>query len=141
MLQKLKNPHLYTKICFVAKKKKNDTGFIVYSTNPDFKPNDLSSLFGGFASDPEVEQPKKVTLSQQVRIWKERVKGGKEATVIKGLEMDEDPLTEMARTLKSKCAAGGAAKDGEIIIQGDHRDKVLKYLIELGYKNTKKAGG
>ncbi|MCY7330482.1 MAG: translation initiation factor [Saprospiraceae bacterium] len=50
-------------------------------------------------------------------------------------------MNELAKMLKNKCATGGNAKDGSIIIQGDHRDKVIQLLIALGYKNVKKAGG
>jgi translation initiation factor 1 len=71
----------------------------------------------------------------------ERMKGGKEATVIKGFVGPDDALSELAKVLKSKCASGGSAKDGIIIVQGDHREKVLKMLLDSGYKNTKKAGG
>lgn len=108
----------------------SDLGGLVYSTDPDLN---LSE---------EQPQPEDVPAAQQMlRIWLERGKGGKEATVVKGFEGSNDSLTELAKLLKNKCAAGGNAKDGSIIIQGNHRDKVLKLLLELGYKNTKKAGG
>jgi translation initiation factor 1 len=129
----------------MSKNKKQGSGFIVYSTDPNYKPNDLGSLFGnlGGSSDSEdADSQNSLALhKQQVRIWLERHKGGKEATVIKGLDMSDDALSDMAKTLKNKCAAGGNAKDGDIIIQGNHRDKVLKLLVDLGYKNAKKAGG
>ncbi len=124
----------------MAKKKQQGSGFIVYSTDPNYKPNDLSSLFGGFVGG-EPEQTNVAANKQQVRIWLERIKGGKEATVIKGLDLSEEALNDLAKQLKNKCAAGGNAKDGEIIIQGNHRDKVLKMLLEMGYTNAKKAGG
>jgi translation initiation factor 1 len=78
---------------------------------------------------------------QVLRIWLERGRGGKESTVIKGFEGSDEALSELARVIKNKCAAGGSAKDGIIIVQGDHRDKVLKLLSEAGYTNVKKAGG
>lgn len=108
----------------------SDLGGFVFSTDPDFTP-------------PEAETPvgSKLAAQQTLRIWLERGRGGKEATVVKGFLGPNDNLVELAKLLKNKCAAGGSAKDGIIIIQGDHRDKVLKLLLELGYKNTKKAGG
>lgn len=105
-------------------------GGLVFSTDPNFRPQ---------ADDDPVE-----TLppgKQVLRIWLERGKGGKEATVVKGFTGPDEKLEELARLLKNKCAAGGNAKDGVIIIQGNHRDKVLKILTEQGFKNVKKAGG
>jgi translation initiation factor 1 len=110
---------------------------------------DLSALSGSFvfstdpeltAPDPEPE-PLADPARQVLRIWLQRIKGNKEATVIKGFDAPDSQLADLAKTLKSKCATGGNAKDGEIILQGDHRDKVLKLLQEAGYTNVKKAGG
>lgn len=112
-------------------KNKKNTGGLVYSTNPDFK---LPSDDDAPANSPDPGR-------QVLRIWLERVKGGKEATVVKGFSGPDSQLDDLARLLKNKCATGGNAKDGVIILQGDHRDKVLKMLVDMGYKNTKKAGG
>ncbi len=114
----------------MSKNKKQTGGGLVFSTNPDFQ----------FQADDEPTEELAVA-KQVLRIWLERVKGGKEATVIKGYIGPDDQLNELAKMLKSKCATGGNAKDGIIIIQGDHRDKVLQLLTSLGYKNVKKAGG
>jgi translation initiation factor 1 len=103
---------------------------LVFSTDPDFKME---------AEEAPVEN--KLAAQQTLRIWLERGRGGKEATVVKGYLGSTDSFEALAKLLKSKCAAGGSAKDGVIIVQGDHRDKVLKLLLDLGYKNTKKAGG
>jgi translation initiation factor 1 len=111
--------------------KNKNTGGFVFSTDPNFKSQ--------FAENEEVEASP--VEKQVLRIWLERGKGGKEATVVKGYIGPDDKLEELARLLKNKCAAGGNAKDGNIIVQGDHRDKVLKLLTELGYRNVKKAGG
>ncbi len=100
----------------------------MYSTNPDF----------GFEYEKEA-----VTLAakeQDLKIWLDKKhRGGKQATVIKGFVGNEEDLKDLAKILKTKCGVGGSAKDAEIIIQGDLRDKVLEILISLGYK-AKKAG-
>ncbi|HMX41199.1 MAG TPA: translation initiation factor [Saprospiraceae bacterium] len=108
----------------------SDLGGLVYSTDPDFRPP--------APADTAQEMPPE---KQVLRIWLERIKGGKEATVIKGFSGPQERLEELAKLLKNKCASGGNAKDGIILVQGDHRDKVLKLLLDLGYKQTKKAGG
>lgn len=114
----------------MSKNKKPSTGGLVFSTNPDFQRQD--------ADEPAVEQ---AVDKQVLRIWLERGRGGKESTVVKGYVGPDDRLDELARLIKNKCAAGGSAKDGIIIVQGDHREKVLQLLTTAGYKNVKKAGG
>lgn len=116
----------------MSKKNNSGGGGFVFSTNPDFKWDNQESDKTSAGPAPE---------KQALRIWLQRIKGNKEATVIKGFAGSDDQLSELAKTLKNKCASGGNAKDGEIILQGDHRDKVLNYLISQGYTNTKKAGG
>jgi translation initiation factor 1 len=108
----------------------NSLSGLVFSTDPNFKPES--------DDEPMEELP---TDKQSLRIWLERGKGGKEATVVKGYVGPGEKLEALAKLLKNKCAAGGNAKDGVIIVQGDHRDKVLKILTEQGFKNVKKAGG
>ena len=100
---------------------------IVFSTNPDFNYND---------SEPEVETlaPEK----QKLRVSIERHhRGGKTVTLVRGFAGSEDDLQALGKQLKSKCGTGGSAKDGEIIIQGEMKDKVVAILQQLGYKNTK----
>jgi translation initiation factor 1 len=106
-----------------------DLGGMVYSTNPNYKPE---------ASE---EPSESLTASQQdLRVWLEKNhRGGKTATVIKGFVGSVDDLESLGKTLKTKCGTGGSAKDGEIIIQGDHREKIMTLLSQLGYK-AKKAG-
>lgn len=108
----------------------SDLGGLVFSTNPDMKLEEDRDPVSAMA--PE---------KQNLRIWLERGKGGKESTLVKGFEGPDEELEALAKLLKNKCAAGGNAKDGIIIVQGDHRDKVLKLLLEKGFKQTKKAGG
>ena len=110
--------------------KKQQNGGFVFSTNPDFQLNQEEETTETLAPEKQI-----------LRIWLERVKGGKEATVIKGFIGTDDDIEALAKLLKNKCASGGNAKDGIILVQGDHRDKVLALLLDQGYKNTKKAGG
>jgi translation initiation factor 1 len=99
---------------------------IVYSTNPDFIYN-------------QSEDAATASGKQDLRIWLEKRSGGKFATIIKGFIGNQNDLESLGKLLKSKCSTGGTAKDGEIILQGDQRDKVLKLLEKEGYK-AKKAG-
>lgn len=111
----------------MSNKNKNKEG-VVYSTNPDFK-----------YSEPQKNNSSS-PAQQQLKVWLERKGGGKLVTAIKGFEISEKQLDELARMLKNKCGVGGSAKDNEILLQGDHRDKVVEILIKEGYK-AKKAGG
>ena len=90
------------------------------------------------------EAPQIETLAperQDLRVWLDRKqRGGKTVTLVKGFVGSDADLGELARLLKTRCGVGGAAKDGEIIIQGDHRDRVVEILAKAGYK-CKKAGG
>ena len=113
-------------------KKSKNSGGIVYSTDPNFQFADIFQE-AGLTPSPNNKQ--------KLRIWLERIKGNKEATVVKGFEGPDEELSDLAKTLKQKCASGGNAKDGLIIIQGNHRDKVLKILVEMGYTDSKLAGG
>jgi translation initiation factor 1 len=104
---------------------------IVYSTNPDFE----------FQYDGAGESETKPPHQQNLRVWLEKGgRGGKQASVIKGFIGNQTDLEDLCRELKTKCACGGSAKDGEIIIQGDSRDKIVDYLTKKGFK-VKKAGG
>ncbi|MBO9618360.1 MAG: translation initiation factor [Niabella sp.] len=114
----------------MAKNKSDQQGF-VYSTNPDFK-------FQPESDDADTLPP----AQQKLRIQLEtKHRGGKTASIIIGFVGKDDDLQELGKKLKSFCGTGGSAKDGEIIIQGDHRDKVLQWLLKNGYTQTKKSGG
>ncbi len=103
---------------------------MVYSTNPDFEYDT--------GEEPEVE-----TLppaQQDLRVWRDtKQRGGKVVTLVKGFVGSADDLEELGRMVKKKCGVGGSAKDGEIIIQGDHRDRIVEILSQAGYR-CKKAG-
>ena len=102
---------------------------IIYSTDPNF----------------DFEEPRFVaTLSpekQDLRVFREtKQRGGKIAVVIENFVGKTEDLEKLAKELKTKCGVGGSAKDGEIIIQGDVRDKVCEILTKMNYR-FKKAGG
>ena len=103
---------------------------MVFSTNPDFE----------YTTTEEQEATTLPPAQQNLRVWLDRKqRGGKTVTLVKGFVGTESDLTELGRMLTSRCGVGGSAKDGEIIIQGDHRDRVVELLIAAGYK-CKKAG-
>ncbi|GAB2565785.1 translation initiation factor [Spirosoma areae] len=109
--------------------KKTRTG-IIYSTNPDFN----------YQSD---EQPEAQTLppaQQHIKVWLVKLGGNKVVTAVRGFIGTDADLSDLGKQLKTTCGAGGSSKDGEILIQGDHRDKVLTWLSSKGY-TAKKAGG
>lgn len=110
--------------------KKRNFG-IVYSTDPDFRP------------EPEDDdQPDDLPAGQQkLRIFLDRLGGNKEVTRITGYVGKTDTLEALGKTLKTKCGVGGSVKDGDILLQGNHRDKVLDHLLKAGFSGTKKAGG
>lgn len=104
---------------------------VVYSTNPDFE-------YKSEETQDEETLPKE---RQNLRVWIDKSsRAGKKVTLIKGFVGSDDDLKELAKELKSRCGVGGSAKEGEIIIQGDFRDKIVDLLIKAGYK-AKKAGG
>ena len=102
---------------------------VVYSTNPDFNYNNA-------------DEEETVTLEpsrQKLYVGIDRkARGGNQVTLVSGFVGSEDDLKELGRTLKIKCGVGGSAKDGEITIQGDFRDKVTALLKEMGY-NAKRS--
>jgi translation initiation factor 1 len=113
--------------------KKNDwkkRDGIVYSTESSFnyeyaKSEEDSTL-------PPQQQNLKVALDKSMR-------AGKQVTLVSGFTGTSGDLDSLGKLLKSKCGVGGSVKDGEIIIQGDHRDKIVQILLKEGYK-AKRVG-
>ena len=103
---------------------------VVFSTNPDFQ----------YDTDKEQTAETLAPERQNLKIWLDRLKGGRVATVVRGFVGSDDDLAALGKELKKSCGVGGTTKDGEIIIQGDHRDRVLELLTKSGYR-SKKAGG
>ncbi len=116
-----------------AKKKKNNTGGMVFSTNPDFNPDD-------YVENEEVESVAPEKQSLRVMLDRKQRKG-KVVTLITGFEGPEEELQELGKKLKSSCGTGGSVKNGEIIIQGDFATRILDYLKNNGFTKTKKSGG
>ena len=103
---------------------------MVYSTNPDFE----------YRTDERTEPETLPPARQQLRVWLDRKqRAGKVVTLVRGFVGREADLAVLARLLKARCGVGGAAKEGEIIIQGDHRGRVVQVLTKAGY-GCKKAG-
>jgi len=115
----------------MSKKHNKKWDGLVYSTNPDFE-----------AEDESHSSEKTLPPSQQnVKIiYEKKGRGGKAVTLVRGFEGTEEDLKELGKTLKTKCGVGGSVKEGEIIIQGEHKQKVLNILTNLGFK-AKLAGG
>lgn len=107
-----------------------DLGGFVFSTNEDFNT-------GNDETAAETPQPGEQHLEAH---FSSKGRGGKMVTVVKGFEGKDEDLDALGKKLKKKCGVGGSVKDGEIIIQGDVRDKVMQLLKEEGYK-VKRVGG
>jgi len=110
----------------------------VYSTDPDFqRPCPRCGQRPCRCSQAKSLPPQQQTAG----ILRERKgRGGKTVTVVHGLQLTPDDLKALAKDLKAACGTGGTVKDGDIEIQGDHREKVATRLRALGYK-TKMVGG
>ena len=111
------------------KKKKPDSKGFVYSTDPDFhfeeEQNDIETF-------TPAQQKLKIRLDTKRR-------AGKAVTLIEGFMGKDEDLQKLEKKLKTFCGTGGSAKEGEIIIQGDQREKVLHWLVQNGYSRAKKS--
>lgn len=111
-------------------KHKSDNNGTVYSTNPDF-------VFDYGEEEVATLEPAKQNL--RVMLDKKQ-RGGKKVTLITGFQGSEMGLALLGKELKTACGVGGSVKDGEILLQGDFREKVLALLIQKGYTKTKISG-
>lgn len=101
---------------------------VVYSTNPDFE----------YSDDSQEETEILPKNQQKLRLSMERAgRGGKTVTLVKGYVGSEEDINALCKQLKQKCGVGGSIKDGEIIIQGDHRQRLVEILKNEGYTQTK----
>ena len=105
---------------------------VVYSTNPDYN----------YGMDDDEEQVTLEPSQQNLRVQLDRKnRGGKVVTLITGFVGTENDLKDLGKLLKTKCGVGGSAKDGEIIVQGDFKQKIVELLKKEGYTKTKTVGG
>ncbi len=112
-------------------KKNKEKKRVIYSTNPDFN----------YSYEEPAAAETLAPKQQDLRVWLDKKqRAGKAVTLITGFVGSEEDLKSLGSELKSLCGVGGSAKNEEIMIQGDHRDKVLAHLQKQGY-GAKKAGG
>jgi|SRR5579862_1445613 len=112
----------------MGKKNRPDRHGFVYSTDPDFH---YEQEAGAESTLSPAEQRLRIRLETKHR-------GGKTVTAIEGFVGKDSDLEDMAKKLKTYCGTGGSAKDGQVFIQGDQRDKVLQWLLANQYRSSKK---
>jgi translation initiation factor 1 len=99
---------------------------LVYSTDPNYLPPSEQKEMGTLSVEA---QPLKVILETKQR-------AGKTVTIVLGFIGNEEAMNTLGKALKNHCGTGGSVKEGEIIIQGDHRQKIFQYLKSKGYKKA-----
>jgi len=109
--------------------KKKSTGGIVFSTDPDFKKEEEQTE--NIETLPPAQQKLRIRLDTKQR-------AGKAVTLIQDFIGTGDDLEDLGKKLKTFCGTGGSVKDGEIIVQGDNRDKVLAWLAKNGFSKSRK---
>jgi translation initiation factor 1 len=114
----------------MSKKNKPDARGFVFSTDPSFR----------FEEEEQATSETLAPAQQKLRIRLDtKQRAGKAVTLVTGFVGGEEDLEDLGKKLKNFCGTGGSVKDGETIIQGDQRDKVLQWLLKNGYTNTKKV--
>lgn len=114
----------------MQKKKFNSLGGLVYSTDPGFKPDNEG--FEEQETLPAAQQKLKVLLDRKQR-------AGKSVTLVEGFTGSDADMQDLGKKLKTICGTGGSVKNGEILVQGDNRDKVLQWLHKNGYTAARKS--
>lgn len=113
----------------MSKKKLNTNGGLVYSTDPNFKLEEEKADF----------EETLLPANQKLRILlAKKQRAGKAVTLVTGFIGTDEDMEELGKKLKAFCGTGGSVKDGEILVQGDNRDKVVQWLLKNGYTNSKK---
>ena len=114
----------------MSKRNKPDSRGFVYSTDPGFK-----------FEEEQISGETMLPAQQKLRVRLEtKHRAGKAVTLVEGFIGKEEDLQDLGKKLKSYCGTGGSAKNGEIIIQGDQREKVMQWFMKNGYKNAKRIG-
>jgi translation initiation factor 1 len=111
----------------MSKKSNKSSSPLVYSTDPNYQPQEELNEVDTLSAE---EQPLRILLETKQR-------AGKTVTIVLGFVGSEEAMNTLGKALKNHCGTGGSVKDGELIIQGDHRQKIFQYLKAKGYKKAK----
>lgn len=114
----------------MSKKIKTDKNGFVFSTDPNFR----------FEDEEQAVKETLIPAQQKLRVRLEtKHRGGKTVTILQSFIGKAEDLEDLGKKLKNYCGTGGSVKDGEVIIQGDQRDKILQWLQKNGYTQSKKV--